>query len=270
MSRDTVRVRAVHGDAMTLLLPAIESLYQTRRGTLWDPHPDRGSYHNVYSLVAFQPTDIGYREIWDLPGFNANDNFMGLRFLDEEKSAVVADGLAIQTVTAARLEVQRDAELVTNLAVGHLVDVEAVHTASTTYDRSSGSVLVRRAEALLVLAYRATLPPSEVQRLRTPSGVTDLYVRSPERVELLEAKRGADHRFVRQALGQLLDYVAHAPGEVDTLTALFPERPSGSDVQLLHRYGIDVVHRDSTGAFLRVPAPATARDTMSGIWRSDE
>ncbi|MER7071025.1 hypothetical protein [Terrabacter sp. NPDC000476] len=48
--------------------------------SLWDPHPDRGSYHNVYSLKSFEKTMIPYAEIWALPSFNAGDNFMGARF----------------------------------------------------------------------------------------------------------------------------------------------------------------------------------------------
>ncbi len=236
--------------------------------TLWQPHSDRGSYRNVYSLVAFQPTSINYEEIWDLPGFNANDNFMGLRFLDDDKSAVVIDGLGIETFTAGRRDVERDAELATILAAGLVVDVEAVNMTSTTYERPGASVLVRRAEALLVSSYRATLESAEVRRLRTPSGVTDLYVRSAAGAEIVEAKRSAGHGFVRQALGQLLDYAVHAPDEVDVLTALFPDRPSASDVGLLHRYGIDVVHRDASGAFVRAEASAGARSRMKALWSS--
>lgn len=69
------------------------------------------------------------------------------------------------------------------------------------------------------------------------------------------AARG--HR-CRQALGQLLDYVNHAPDHVDTLTALFPKRSTSSDVQLLHRYGMDVVHLDASGGFKRVQAPPSS------------
>lgn len=46
--------------------------------SMWTPHGDRGSYHNVYSLRSFEPSLIPYEEIWALPGFNAGDNFMGM------------------------------------------------------------------------------------------------------------------------------------------------------------------------------------------------
>lgn len=56
---------------------------------LWNPDPARCLWSNVYSLRRFWLVRMPYEEIWALPGFNAGDNFMGLRFLDEAKAAVV-------------------------------------------------------------------------------------------------------------------------------------------------------------------------------------
>ena len=56
---------------------------------LWRPDPSKCLWSNVYSLHRYWPVQIPYEEIWALPGFNAGDNFMGLRFLAPEKAAVV-------------------------------------------------------------------------------------------------------------------------------------------------------------------------------------
>lgn len=62
---------------------------------LWTPDPARCLWRNVYSLRVYRPVWIRYEEIWALPGFTAGDNFMGLRFLNPEKSATVLAGLDI-------------------------------------------------------------------------------------------------------------------------------------------------------------------------------
>ncbi len=247
--------------------------------TLWSAHSARGSYHNVYSLLAFQLTDIPYEEIWALPGFTENDNFVGLRFLDRDKSDTVLDGLAIRTITAATQEASQQVaqEFATTAALTgggggttQIVDVEAVHTTNTSYDRLARTVLVHRAEALLVTRYRASLDLGEgevtTRRIRTPVGITDLYVTGPAGPELIEAKRAADHHFVRQALGQLLDYVLHAPEPVARLSALFPTAPSPADIALLNRYGIDCLYQEPDGHFARQAAPENHRQHMRFVW----
>ncbi|MFI7694195.1 hypothetical protein ACIBQ6_34390 [Nonomuraea sp. NPDC049655] len=239
--------------------------------TMWDPHPDRGSWRNVYSLLSFQPTEIPYSEIWDLPGFNPGDNFMGMRFLDEVKGAAIIDGLGIETLTsltqAARQELQVTASLTTSGTL--VIDPEAVNVAHVSYTRSGGTTLVHRAEALLVQRYRATLNGAEVRRISTPAGITDLYVVAGDDVEIIEAKRSAGHTFVRQALGQLLDYAPHSPRHVTRLTALFPSRPADADILLLHRYGIDCIYQGDGNAFIRLSAPVSRRDHMMVTWTSE-
>jgi hypothetical protein len=56
---------------------------------LWDPAPGKCVWSNVYSLRGYWPVRVPYAAIWALPGFTVGDNFMGLRFLDPEKSAAV-------------------------------------------------------------------------------------------------------------------------------------------------------------------------------------
>ncbi|WP_328455166.1 hypothetical protein [Amycolatopsis sp. NBC_00438] len=56
---------------------------------LWTPDPGKCLFSNVYSLRHYRRVGLPYEEIWALPGFSAGDNFMGLRFLDEPKSAAV-------------------------------------------------------------------------------------------------------------------------------------------------------------------------------------
>lgn len=228
---------------------------------------DKGSYHNVYSLLGLEPALIPYEEIWELPGFNANDNFQGLRVLDDEKSATVIEGLGIESTTARRAAIDRDRELSAALSqTGTIVAPEGVHTSTTTYERSAGTLTVSRAEALLVKAFRQTLAKDiHVGRVRMPVGVTDLHVVGPDGVEIVEAKRDSSHIYVRQALGQLLDYVVHSPEPATRLTALFPRKPADSDIALLHRYGIDCVYAGES-TFDRVEAPAASRQHMRQVW----
>jgi hypothetical protein len=234
---------------------------------LWSPHAERGSYRNVYSLLSFQPTSIPYQEIWDLPGFTHGDNFMGLRFLNEEKSATVLDGLHIETTTTALMGAAAAAQVAEQLAAGTVVPAEQVHTTHTSYETASKTTLVHRAEALLVGEYRTTLSQSStVARLRTPAGVTDLYVQDQDEVEVVEAKRSSAHSFVREALGQLMDYAAHAPLPVTRLTVLLPTAPAPADLELLHRYGVDCVHRTGPESYVRQAASQPQRQRMQPIW----
>ncbi|MEQ0563453.1 hypothetical protein ABJI51_30620 [Amycolatopsis sp. NEAU-NG30] len=58
---------------------------------LWNPDPGKCVWSNVYSLRRYRTLALPYEAIWALPGFTAGDNFMGLRFLDEARSAAVLD-----------------------------------------------------------------------------------------------------------------------------------------------------------------------------------
>jgi hypothetical protein len=89
-----------------------------------------------------------------------------------------------------------------------------------------------------------------------------------EEADLVEAKVSARHRYVREALGQLLDYAAHCTLPVNRLTALFPKAPASSDIQLLHAYGIDCLYWAGGDMFSRLEAPAEARQRIATAWSS--
>ncbi|MFE5973452.1 hypothetical protein ACFQ64_14965 [Streptomyces sp. NPDC056460] len=235
--------------------------------TMWTPDADKGSWHNVYSLLAFRHTEIPYSEIWDLPSFNTGDNFMGLRILEGSKAEEILEGLGIGTSTEARRKSDRDAEVARAIAEGtKVVPVEGFHTSHATYRRDERDIRVNRTEPLLVAEFKTTLCGVEVNRLRTPSGITDLHVVGADGTEIIEAKSGADHSYVRMALGQLLDYAPHSPLPADRLGALFPVRPAEADIALLHRYGIDCLFRTAPREFERLSAPDEVRERMRDLW----
>ncbi|MFC6881554.1 hypothetical protein [Actinomadura yumaensis] len=234
--------------------------------TLWTPDKD-GSWNNVYSLLSFQPTEIPYEEIWALPGFNEGDNFMGLRILDDGKTKAVLQGLGITPSTSLQQDLAREEEVARALVQGtQVVDLENVRTTRAGYQVHERQVLVHRAEALLVREYVNSLEGCETGRLRTPVGITDIHVTGPDGTEIIEAKRGSDHRYVRDALGQLLDYVVHSPEPADRISGLFPEKPAEVSIALLHRYGVDCLYRQGPGSFQRLPAPLETREHMAKVW----
>jgi hypothetical protein len=67
---------------------------------LWDPDPTRCLWRNVYTFRAYRAVAIPYEQVWALPGFTVGDNFMGLRFLNAEKSATVVAGLGVAELLA--------------------------------------------------------------------------------------------------------------------------------------------------------------------------
>ncbi|ANN17127.1 hypothetical protein SD37_16740 [Amycolatopsis orientalis] len=67
---------------------------------LWNPDPARCLWRNVYSFRVFRAVSIPYERVWALPGFTTGDNFMGLRFLSEEKSLTVVAGLGVTELLA--------------------------------------------------------------------------------------------------------------------------------------------------------------------------
>ncbi|MET9479004.1 hypothetical protein [Streptomyces sp. NPDC006638] len=234
---------------------------------MWSPDPVKGSWCNVYSLLSFRHTEIPYSEIWQLPSFNAGDNFMGLRVLENGKAEEILQGLGIATVTETRRKLAQDVDVANAIAAGTMVvPVEAVNTSNTSYRREEREIQVHRAESLLLTEYRATLKGVELSRLRTPSGITDLHVTGPDGTEIIEAKSNAHHSYVRDALAQLLDYAPHSPSPADRLSALFPVRPTVGSVNLLHRYGIDCLFRQAPYVFERLAAPSQARQRMHSIW----
>jgi hypothetical protein len=235
--------------------------------SLWAPHPQRGSFRNVYTLASFQEVLIPYEEIWALPGFNAGDNFMGLRFLSEDNAEDILQGLNIEPILAQQIAEQQEQATAEALAAGTIIPAEAVITTSTSYTTAGATVFVHRAEALLVQEYLLTLDGPVAPRFRTPSGgIADIYVNGAGGPEVIEAKRSSDRIFVRQALSQLLDYAPFSPEPAARLSALFPMRPDDDSVGLLHRYGIDCIYREEPKAFTRLDAPDDARNHVRQRW----
>ncbi|XNL82969.1 hypothetical protein K8Z49_40680 [Actinomadura madurae] len=235
--------------------------------TLWTPDPGKGSWNNVYSVLSFEAVEIGYEEIWDLPGFNKGDYFMGLRILTGRKAENLMQGLGITTSTAIQEDLLREAEVVRALTRRtQVVGLEAIHTTQTSYQSSARKIHVTRAEAMLVREYVTSLSGHETQRLRTPVGITDLHITGPGGTEIVEAKSSSTHQYVREALAQLLDYVPHSPTPVDKLSGLFPAQPEDASVRLLHRYGVDCLYRTAPGAFRRLAAPDAVREHMAEAW----
>ncbi len=138
--------------------------------------------------------------------------------------------------------------------------MEELRTHRTGYRRTGRLVVVDRREARLVRAYRLFLADQSLtaRRFFCPSGISDMYLETAEGGEVIEAKSEAGHRHVRQALAQLLDYAPYSPSTVHRLTALFPEAPDRDDMRFLHRYGVDCVHREPAGGFVRTPRPRAA------------
>lgn len=56
---------------------------------LWSPDPGKCLWPNIYSLRRYWRVLVPYEAVWALPGFTTGDNFMGLRFLDPDRSAAV-------------------------------------------------------------------------------------------------------------------------------------------------------------------------------------
>ncbi|MFE4023456.1 hypothetical protein ACFXPZ_39710 [Streptomyces sp. NPDC059101] len=236
--------------------------------SMWSEDPTKGSWHNVYSLLSFAPTEIPYEEIWALPGFNAGDNFMGLRILDPEKATTILEGLGIEAQVDTELDRQQDEPVARALRTHtDIVDGEALHTRTTRYTLTERELVVQRTEALLLQEYTDSLGIERPQRLRTPAGITDLHLSRPDGSEVVEAKRASTRRFVREALAQLLDYAPHTPEPVTRLTALFPSRLADHDLALLHRYGIDCVFRTHPHVFDTAPAAQEVRIGMTPFWR---
>lgn len=133
-----------------------------------------------------------------------------------------------------------------------VVDAEASNTGSTEYQREPGTVVVQRQESRFVARYRQTLPVAQAKRLRLAVGWTDLYL--VDTADLIEAKRSAEQRYAREALGQLLDYATHCTQPLNRLTAL-PAVPTPSDVRLLHAYGIDCLYWEGGDDFPALKHP---------------
>jgi len=243
---------------------------QTFADLLWKPDPKTGGWSNVYSVLDLQPVhDLRYSEIQVLAGYSPRDVFQETRVPSPEQAAALITGLGLDDSGSDYHDEDSFAEQALIDALNRdsaIYDAEGNYTDTTEYERKAGTVTRKRAEARLVARYRPTLPDAPAHRLKLDIGWSDVYI--IEDADLIEAKRSAAHRYVRDALGQLLDYAAHASHPVNRLTALFPERPAARDIRLLHMFGIDCLHWTKGNTFHRLEAPEDARDRIRAAWSS--
>lgn len=229
---------------------------------LWTPHPDRGSYSNVYSLRDFRPADIPYEEIWDLPGFNVGDNFMGARFLDGDKADELLDGLHIVSGTSVEMEAAEAAQLVARADV-RFVPGEAVNVLVTTAHPPTEPLVVRRLEAQLVRAYSEWLDVP-TQRIRCTAGVTDLVINRDDGLEVIEAKAAISRGAVRTGIGQVLDYFFSIP-DATHMSLLLPAEPAPDLASLCLRLGIAVIHPEEAPRFVRREPDDAAQSSIRAL-----
>lgn len=228
---------------------------------LWPPKDGAEGWYTVYSLTAFERTDIPYEELNEVVGYKSNHAYPGQLLLTGTRARAVCDAFLI---APRRVPGPRDAAPAERSV--RIAAAEEMRMAHVTYERPGARQFVRRREGALVRAYRAALGLTEGRRYYCPSGVTDLYLESPV-AELVEAKGDTTRSHVRQALAQLLDYAPYCPRPDVRLTALFPSPLDSANAAFLHRYGIDCVHQTAEGSFERLPAPEESRRAIGALIR---
>jgi hypothetical protein len=228
---------------------------------MWPPKQGGESWRTVYSLRQFALAEIPNTTLSALLGYKPNFAYPGQLVLTGERARAGIDGLLITTRTALE---QAGAEAPPG-AVRQL-PVEQQHTRSKTVERAAQQVLFNRDESALVIEFCGTLTDETAKRFSSAAGICDIFLSGPEGHELIEAKSRVERGYVREALAQLLDYARYAPGRVDRLSALFPQPLDSKERELLHHYGIDIIHRVAPAVFERVPAPGEARERMRSLW----
>jgi hypothetical protein len=229
---------------------------------LWQPDPVKGSWINIYSLQTVEEVEIPYGKLRSLEGFSPVYPFRGLAILPESQGRVVLnflrDGVTSSDVPSPTAEEDKQFAKLAKIA-----PAEAFKKAETSYDHRGGLVEVRRKEAELVIAYRATLAEDQQTTLRAPTGVADFYQTGPYGPELIEAKSSAQMSYIRMALGQLLDYVRFAPEPPHRIAALFPVQPTQEGISYLLHYGADCIYLGAKNKFVTREAPRERQ----GFWR---
>ncbi|RSN24145.1 hypothetical protein DMC63_06195 [Streptomyces sp. WAC 05977] len=125
---------------------------------------------------------------------------------------------------------------------------------ATTANNHSGPREIGFPEAKLVKQYEGFVD-NELRCLSAllPSGerlVCDLF--DPAANLLIEAKASNSRQDVRMALGQLLDYRHHIKPDAE-LAMLLPGLPAPSIIEVLHAYGVTLIHPDEQGFRSVVP-----------------
>ena len=238
---------------------------------LWPPKPGGTSWHTVYSLLDIVAADIPYARLNSVIGYKPNYNYPGQILLRGDKARAVLDQFMITSGTSWSDAIADPDQIPGRASSSTSVRVAAVEegrTRTASYERTGRLIVVERQEAELVVEYERHLihHGQRPTRFYCSAGISDLYLEGPDEVELIEAKSNSTHSYVRQALGQLLDYAPHCPKPAHRLAGLFPSQPSSADIALLHRYGIDVIYREGSGLFERLAAPRDRRELMRRAW----
>ncbi|MFI5942470.1 hypothetical protein ACIBCB_19755 [Streptomyces uncialis] len=232
---------------------------------MWPPNMGGESWRTVFSLRQFGLAEVPYTTLSTLLGYKSNFQYPGQLVLSGERARAAIDGLLVTTRTALE-----EAGAVESSCTLRELAVERQHTRSKTVERVAQRVLFNREESALVIEFCGTLTDTTTKRFASAAGICDILLDGPDGRELIEAKSRVERSYVREALAQLLDYARYVPGEVGRLTALFPQPLEPKERNLLHHYGIDIIHRLAPGVFERVPAPGQAREQMRGVWESSE
>jgi hypothetical protein len=232
---------------------------------LWPPAPGGKSWRTVYSLRDFVPADIPYEVLARLIGYSETYGFPGQLVLEGGKAQAVIEGLGITTRTVLEQLGAAEPPAAGPVAVARRAELERQHTSTVSFERAAATTLYRREEQPLVMEFCATLA-TPAGRFRSPVGLCDIYLEGPDGVEVIEAKSRIGHAYMREALSQLLDYAPHSPLPADRLAVLVPGPLDERELSLLHRYGVDCIHRTSPGAFERIPAPEHRRRRMRELW----
>jgi hypothetical protein len=232
---------------------------------LWPPAPGGKSWRTVYSLRDFVPADVPYEVLAGLLGYSDTYGFPGQLVLEGDRARAVVEGLGITTRTLLERLGVEEPPPTEPVAATRRAELERQHTPTVSFDRAAATTLYRREEQPLVMEFCATLT-TPAGRFRSPVGLCDIYLEGPDGVEVIEAKSRTGHAYVREALSQLLDYAPHSPLPADRLAVLVPGPLDERELSLLHRYGVDCIHRTSPGAFQRIPAPDHRRRRMRELW----
>lgn len=249
---------------------------------LWPRHPQHGSYRHVYSLAPLEFVEIPYADFRARGGFGPADDFRGLRVIVDARAdellaefAEIPPPVEAPPLSLVEREVREiqhyddaDAALAGELSWVRQLRLE-IRSVGDAHARGRAGLTMHRGENLLVHDYVETLPAgSRACRYETSAGVTDLNVQyDGGRRELVEAKSSTSRTHVRQALAQLLDYApALGPERPDSLAVLLPSRPGDSAIDLLHRYGVDCIYRETDGTYTRLVADAERRVAVVALW----
>ncbi|MGW5863094.1 hypothetical protein ACWFRJ_13090 [Streptomyces sp. NPDC055239] len=272
---DTGDVVLFTGENRVRAVGEVGAIFRNRElaDRLWPPSQDGKSWHTVYSLLDLADVSIPYADLNMAIGYKPAHNFPGQMVLKGDKARSVLEEFMITPGTEWS---RRSRDIVPPVdeqtrQATRTAALEEQRTRQTSYNRSRRLIVVNRHESSLVSEFRQMLLTEgrTAARFYCPGGISDLYVTDGNGAELIEAKSNSSHRYVREALGQLLDYAPHSPQGADRLSALFPTRPATGDVALLHRYGVDCVHRVAQGVFEKSPAPQGRRDRMREMWSGE-